>query len=415
MACANFQKVAGRIDSYTNEIIELQQKLVSIQAISPKSGGTGEKEKTDFLTAYLKDLNLGTVEEIQVPDPDSPVGYRPTLVCRIPGQNTARTVWLMAHTDVVPAGDLSKWNTNPFELKVEGDKMIGRGTEDNHQGLVASLMAARAFKEEGITPQYNIALLFVADEEMGSYFGIGPILKERPDFFGKDDIIVVPDGGTPDGTQVEVAEKSMCWTKFRVLGKQCHASMPGNGINAMKAGAKLVTLLDDLYNIFSDQDPVFAPPISTFEPTKKEANVPNINTIPGEDIFYLDCRILPHYKLSDVEAAIRKIAERVERENGVTVEISFTQREQAAPATDVNAPVVKGLQAAIKEVYGVDATPQGIGGGTVAAHIRRLGFSAAVWSKIDETMHGPNEYSLISNTKGDAKVFAHLICGCGMK
>jgi succinyl-diaminopimelate desuccinylase len=51
----------------------------------------------------------------------------------------------------------------------------------------------------------------------------------------------------------------------------------------------------------------------------------------------------------------------------------------------------------------------GIGGGTVAACIRRKGFHAAVWARMDETMHGPNEYCILSNLLGDAKVFAHLL------
>ena len=44
----------------------------------------------------------------------------------------------------------------------------------------------------------------------------------------------------------------------------------------------------------------------------------------------------------------------------------------------------------------------------LAAHIRRLGHHVAVWSRLDETLHGPNEYCLIPNLLGDAKVMAHL-------
>ena len=82
--------------------------------------------------------------------------------------------------------------------------------------------------------------------------------------------------------------------------------------------------------------------------------------------------------------------------------------EDAAPATPADAPVVLALSAAIKDVYRVKAKPKGIGGGTVAAFFRRHGFGAVVWSKIDECAHQPNEYTIIDNMVGDAKVFAHL-------
>ena len=48
----------------------------------------------------------------------------------------------------------------------------------------------------------------------------------------------------------------------------------------------------------------------------------------------------------------------------------------------------------------------GVGGGTVGAYLRNAGFPAVVYSKLDEKMHQPNEYSSIKNTLGDAKVFA---------
>ena len=65
------------------------------------------------------------------------------------------------------------------------------------------------------------------------------------------------------------------------------------------------------------------------------------------------------------------------------------------------------LGKAIKNVYRIDAKAQGIGGGTVAAIFRRLGYHAAVWSTLDDLAHQPNEYCRITNLIGDAKVFAH--------
>jgi succinyl-diaminopimelate desuccinylase len=56
----------------------------------------------------------------------------------------------------------------------------------------------------------------------------------------------------------------------------------------------------------------------------------------------------------------------------------------------------------------MDGKAMGIGGGTVAALFRRSGFEAACWSRIDETAHQPNEYCIIDNMVGDAKVFAHI-------
>ena len=71
--------------------------------------------------------------------------------------------------------------------------------------------------------------------------------------------------------------------------------------------------------------------------------------------------------------------------------------------------MVEALSSAIKVVYGVAGKPGGIGGGTVAACIRRKGFPVAVWGRMDETMHGPDEYCVLDYLLGDAKVFAHVL------
>lgn len=78
-----------------------------------------------------------------------------------------------------------------------------------------------------------------------------------------------------------------------VYGKQAHASLPELGLNAYRLGSELTLEIDrKLHETFNYEDPLFIPPRSTFEPTKVEPNVGNVNTIPGKHVFYIDCRIL---------------------------------------------------------------------------------------------------------------------------
>jgi len=220
---------------------------------------------------------------------------------------------------------------------------------------------------------------------------------------------VVPDLGNQDGTLIEIVEKSIFWLRFKTIGKQCHASIPNLGKNAFQAASHLVVKLNDLHRTFNARNHSFEPPESTFQPTKKETNIPNINTIPGEDVFYMDSRILPQYLLTDVLNEIKNMSKEIEKHFDVSIEITPTQAIQAAPATPSDAPVVMALKEAIKEVYHVDASPQGFGAGTVAAIFRRHNYPAAVWSKVNHMAHQPNENCSIVNMLGNAKVFAHLL------
>lgn len=401
------EKIAERIDSLRDEMVDMQIKLCSLPAISPSSGGEGEVKKAEVLVNFLNNNGFSDIEVIKAPDLDAPSGYRPNILAFYRGKSSAKTIWIMTHMDIVPPGELSQWRGDPYKAWIEEGKIFGRGVEDNQQDMVASLYAAKAFHEEGIKSNYDIGLALVADEETGSEKGIDYVLS-LTDAFRKQDLIIVPDAGNEDGTMIEVAEKSILWLQFKTIGKQAHGSTPEKGINSFKAASFLVTELNKLYKIFPDKDTLFDPPISTFEPTKKESNVPNINTIPGEDIFYVDSRILPKYTIEEVNQKIMEMTDKIENEFRVKIVMEETQKAPASPPTSADAPVVQALEKAIEAIYEKDAKATGIGGGTVAALFRRVDFDAACWSKIDETAHQPNEYCIIDNMIGDAKVFAHI-------
>lgn len=399
--------VLSRIDGYHDDVISLQTELCKRPALGPESGGEGEVEKAEFLKSYLEEMGL-KIDQYNAPDERVSCGYRPNLVTILPGQVESPRVWIMTHTDVVPPGDLGLWSGDPWTVRVDGDRIVARGVEDNQAGLVSSVMMAKAFLDAGVKPYFPVGLVFVADEETGNDYGLRYLLEHHGSLFSKDDLIYVPDSGNPKGTAVEVAEKSILWIRLKTLGKQCHGSEPEKGRNAHKAAAFLITRMETLYNKFRKRDDLFEPPISTFEPTKKEANVPNVNTIPGEDTVYFDCRVLPQYKLTDVIAAVRVLVKETEKKYRVKIKMDFPQKETAAPPTDPDAPAALAVVRAVRELRGRRPKPIGIGGGTVAKFFRDAGFPCVVWCTIDERAHTPDEYAMISSMLDDAKVFAHV-------
>lgn len=391
------------IDNLKDLVIELQKGLTRIKAINPENGGDGEYEKFLWLKNFISNWGFSKIDEIIVPDQRVTSKIRPTLIVSIKGK-IDRNLWFITHLDVVPEGEIKLWNTSPFEAIVKDDKIYGRGTEDNQQSLVSSLIAAKTILDNKIIPKYNVNLMFVADEEVGSTYGIDWILKNTK-IFNQNDLIVTPDVGDPEGSTIEIAEKSILWIQFRIIGKQSHGSRPDKGINAARASSHLCIRVDKLRDYYNEQNPLFDIPYSTFEPTKRIGSVINMNTIPGEEILGFDCRILPCYDLQKVLDDIKEIAKGVEYEFGVKIEITTPQFVQASPPTSEDSEVVQLLKSAIKKVTGKTPKPVGIGGGTVAAYFRKIGIPAALWSTVDNTMHSPNEYSSIKNTLKDAKVF----------
>ena len=137
--------------------------------------------------------------------------------------------------------------------------------------------------------------------------------------------------------------------------------------------------------------------------------MPNVNTIPGREVFYIDCRVLPCYSLEEVLSAFRALGDEVAGTYGVRVEVEPFMQEPAAAPTPEDSAVVSSLKKAVKEVLGVNCTCGGIGGSPVAVNFRERGVPAVVWSLIFENCHAPNEAARISFAIKEAQVYASML------
>lgn len=404
-----FHEVAERIDDLKDECVDFLARICSIPALGPDNQGTGEMEKYHVVKDTVLSLGPDRVEEVHAPDDRVPDGVRPNLLAMFDGKDATRTLWILSHIDVVPPGDINLWDHDPFKPHRENGFLFGRGVEDNGQAVAASIYAARAVKETcgfGL----NVGLALVSDEECGSRYGLDYVLRKRLDLFKPEDLILVPDAGNDNADHIEVAEKHLLHARFTLLGKQAHASRPDQGINTLRATAHLIVDVDKaLAERFTERNSFFNPPVSTFEPTRKDANVPNVNTIPGKDVVYFDCRMLPQVDPSDVVKEMESVANRIGDAFGVEILVEEQVRIDSPEPTPSDSPVVIALAQAIQEVYGVQARPHGIGGQTVAAFFRKQGLHAAVWEKQLQFAHAPNERISIENLIGNAKVFAKMM------
>ena len=193
-------------------MIALQRILTAIPALDPSSGGKGELQKCLALEKWLRENGIENLERFDAPDARADSGIRPNLIATLPGKKS-QNLWIMTHLDVVPTGDLSLWNSDPWEMLEKVGKLYGRGTEDNQQGLVSSIFALKALLANKQIPEYTVKLLFVADEEVGSTYGIQYLL-ENYSLFQKDDLIIIPDGGDSEGLCIEIAE-NILWFQVK--------------------------------------------------------------------------------------------------------------------------------------------------------------------------------------------------------
>ena len=384
------------VRSYEKEMTGTLVRMIAIRAISPESGGEGEAKRADFLERILKGWGL---RPKRYEYRDSYGVKRPSLVLKY--GHKKKTLWLMAHIDTVAEGDRSLWKTDPFKGVVKAGRVYGRGSQDNGQGVVASMYALKALMGKDL--KYNFGLVLASDEELGSFYGCRRLVKEG--IFRKGDMFVVPDGGEPAGDAIEIAEKSRLLLKVTVIGKQGHAASPEKCINALREAAKYMLEADAYlhrkYRRRTWQYPLLG---STFEMTKHEKNVDSANIISGREVFYIDCRVIPEYDLTRIVEELRDIGKKY----AAKIRIDAEDKDDAARPTGPDSEVIVVLRKAIKEVLHVDSRLIGIGGGTMAAMVRHAGFDAAVWTIEQNVAHQPNEYVPVADFVNTARVFVRL-------
>jgi succinyl-diaminopimelate desuccinylase len=120
----------------------------------------------------------------------------------------------LCHLDVVPAGD--GWQSDPFKLTRDGDRLIGRGTSDDKGPAIAVLYAMKDLLDTGYRPKGRIRLIVGIDEEKGSSC-MAHYVK----------VAELPDAGfTPDASfPVIYAEKGLCQLTLTVTGGQAESDV----------------------------------------------------------------------------------------------------------------------------------------------------------------------------------------------
>lgn len=186
-------------ETHQKESIQALKKLIDIPSINSGDGTTYPpfgQAIDDCLKETLllcEDLGMSTYL-----DPEGYYGYADY------GQGE-EMVAVLCHLDVVPAGDLSLWDTPPFSAVIKNGKVVGRGSQDDKGPTIAALYGFKAVIDEGILFTKRIRFVFGTDEEtlwrcMEHYN-----LKEEQPTMG-----FVPDSSFP----VTYAEKGLLQAKL---------------------------------------------------------------------------------------------------------------------------------------------------------------------------------------------------------
>ena len=120
----SLEETLEKVESSYDDMVDTMIGMISIPALAPVNGGDGEGRKADYLQGKL--TGFDSVRRFDTPDDTDPSVMRCNIVATKRGRK-AGTVWVIAHMDVVPAGDPEKWDTPPFGPVYRDGRIYGRG------------------------------------------------------------------------------------------------------------------------------------------------------------------------------------------------------------------------------------------------------------------------------------------------
>ncbi|NMM87516.1 dipeptidase [Rhodococcus sp. SRB_17] len=140
----------------------------------------------------FREQGFADVESIETSDGSAAViGFRP-------GPADAPTVLLYCHYDVQPPGSEELWESPPFTLTERAGRWYGRGASDCKGNVVMHLTALRALAAAGLEATVGVRIVAEGSEEMGTG-GLEDLLRDRPELFAADMILIGDTGNTEVG------------------------------------------------------------------------------------------------------------------------------------------------------------------------------------------------------------------------
>ncbi|MER5173505.1 acetylornithine deacetylase [Thioclava kandeliae] len=353
----------------------------------PTVVGTPNGAVLEDIATYLRGFGA------QVDILTGPEGDRSNLFASFGPRDVAGIV-LSGHIDVVPAGE-PEWQADPFVLRHEGQRLIGRGACDMKGFLAAVLAAAPAMGEADLAKPIHIAISY--DEEAGCK-GVPHLLAALPSLCALPEAAII---GEPTGLVPVLAHKGKAALRLVARGVSGHSSRPDLGVNAIQT---LVPVLARICETAHDlttgpQDARFAPPYSSVQ----------IGTIAGGQAV----NIIPDLAEAQIEArAIAGVSPRAILEEicadlpeGVSAEFLA---DYPALALDAGDPLV----ALAEEISGHQA--QGaVSFGTEAGLFQQAGIPAIVCGPGDiARAHKPEEYLTRSELEAAHAMVLALVVRC---
>ena len=411
------------------ETLKHFQAIIQMDTTDPPGG---EQPVADYLKKVLEADGI----PVQV---FTKADKRPNLVARLKGSGKQRPLLLMAHTDTVNV-DPKKWTHPPFSAARADGYIYGRGTVDDKDNVVSTLMVMLMLKRMNVALDRDVIALFEAGEEGASTIGVQFVANEHfaaidAEFCYAEGGGVTRTGGEVRFASVQTVEKIPRAISITSRGVAGHGSVPlennalahlGEAVGKIAAWTPPMRINETTaayfkrlasisspadakrYQDLLSPDPKVSKPADDYirknEPRHwsmlRTSLSPTMiaggyrtNVIPSEGTATIDTRLAPDEDAAKFLELVKEVV------NDPQVEVSYGARDTRPPTppSKLDSDAFKALEANITKHYKAITLPTMSTGATDMAFLRQKGIQCYGIGPATDSEDGPKGFGAHSD------------------
>ena len=369
--------------------LKLAKELIRRPSITPKDAGT-----INLLAKNLRSLGFKcqTINFKNVKNLYAKLGKSSPNFC------------FAGHTDVVPPGNVSDWNNNPFKPVVKNNKLIGRGANDMKASIACFVAAVSRFKSKNKKFKGSISLLITGDEEGIAINGTKRVVEYLKRKREKINFCLVGEPTNPNklGEMIKIGRRGSVTGRLSVIGVQGHVAYPHRANNPSNT---IIKILKKIKEIKLDRGTKNFQP-SNLEITKISIDNQADNVIPGSASAVFNIRFNNKHSSTSLKRKLNGIFKAITKKTGCKFEVKYDVSGEAF-LTKPNKTTYM-IQNTIKKITRIKPKLSTSGGTSDARFIRKIA-PCLEFGLVGKTMHKVDEHTSISDLKKLTLIYKNIL------
>ena len=362
-----------------HDTLRLAEQLIAKPSVTPDDAGC-----MDLITAALKPLGF-VCEHMD----SGPAPFRVRNLWAKRAGTSGQTLAFAGHTDVVPTGPLTQWDSDPFTPTHRDGKLFGRGASDMKTSLAAMVVAVQEFLAQHPNPALGIAFLLTSDEEGPAVDGTVVVCEqlkargEAPEFC----IVGEPTSVQQTGDMIKNGRRGTLSGKLTVKGVQGHIAYPHMADNPIH---RFAPAMAELVGMRWDEGNAFFPPTS-WQISNIHAGTGASNVIPGDCVVDFNFRFCTESTPNSLQQRLQAVLEK----HGLSYDLKWTLG--GLPFLTTPGTLVAAVQKAIFDETGLQTELSTTGGTSDGRFIAQICPQVIEMGPPNATIHKVNEHVVVSD------------------